>query len=170
MPEANGHSLIPSRILVPVDFSSSSHAALEQAAAFAQQFHAEIHLVHVIPMFPAAKMSDFVPEAEFVDRATREAEKHFAACQFDLGALGIKMTSGVEVGGDAAACIVDVIEREKIDLVVVSTHGLTGWQPVVFGSIAEKLLKLVNIPVLLIRTPKPNSRTRAHAGRLKKHW
>ena len=40
-------------------------------------------------------------------------------------------------------------------MMVVSTHGLTGWHPLVFGSIAEKLVKLAHIPVLLIRTAKP---------------
>jgi nucleotide-binding universal stress UspA family protein len=42
-------------------------------------------------------------------------------------------------------------------MMVVSTHGLTGWHPLVFGSIAEKLVKLVHVPVLLIRTEKPES-------------
>lgn len=170
MPEAKRSGLIPARILVPVDFSPSSHRALEQAAAFARQFSAEIHLVHVIPMFTSTKVPDFIPETEFIEQTTKKAQASFAACQADLGALGIKVSSSVRIGSDVAAAILDVIQRERIGLLVVSTHGITGWHPLVFGSIAEKLVKLVNIPVLLIRTPNPGSRTKAHAGRLKKRW
>jgi nucleotide-binding universal stress UspA family protein len=142
---------------VPIDFSSSSEAALKQATALAQQLHAEIHLVHVIPMFTATKMPDFIPETEFILGAKREAERHFAAREASLGAKGIKASSSIEVGNDVVGSILNVIERKRIDMMVVSTHGLTGWHPRVFGSIAEKLVKLVHIPVLLIRTAEPES-------------
>jgi nucleotide-binding universal stress UspA family protein len=157
MPKASGSSLIPKKILVPIDFSPSSEAALKQASALAQQLHAEIHLVHVIPMFTATKMPDYIPESEFIGGAKKEAERHFAGFQADLASKGIKVSSSIEVGNDVTASILDVIRREHIDMLVVSTHGLTGWHPLVFGSIAEKLVKLVHIPVLLIRTAKPES-------------
>ncbi len=170
MPEAKRSGLIPARILVPVDFSPSSHLALEQAAAYAQQFNAEIHLAHVIPMFPSTKVWDFIPENEFIEETTRKAEASFAACQADLGTMSIKMSSSVRVGSDVVAAILEVIKHQRIGLLVISTHGITGWHPLAFGSIAEKLVKLANIPVLLIRTPDPAGKTNAHAGRLKKRW
>jgi nucleotide-binding universal stress UspA family protein len=55
-------------------------------------------------------------------------------------------------------------------LVVISTHGLTGWHPLVFGSIAEKVMKLVACPVLLLRTPKPASSAKVTSGRLMEWW
>ena len=170
MSEAKRSSLIPAKILVPVDFSPSSHRALEQAAAYAGQFCAEIHLVHVIPMFPSTKVSDFIPESEFIERTTKKAEASFAACQADLGTMGIKVSSTVRVASDVVATILDVIKRERVGLLVVSTHGITGWHPLAFGSIAEKLVKLADVPVLLIRTPNPASKAKRSAGRLKKRW
>jgi nucleotide-binding universal stress UspA family protein len=170
MPVAKRSALIPAKILVPVDFSPSSHLALEQAAAFAQQFNAEIHLVHVIPMFPSTKVWDFIPETEFIEVTTRKAEASFAAFQTDIGAMGIKLNFSVRVASDVVAAILDAIKRERIGLLVVSTHGITGWHPLAFGSITEKLVKLVNIPVLLIRTPDPTSNTTPRSGRLKKRW
>jgi len=149
--------MVPKKILVPVDFSSSSEAALKHAAALAQQIHAEIHLMHVIPMFTATKMPDFIPETEFIGGARRAAERHFAICQVDLANKGIRASSNIKVSNDVVASILDEIENRHIDLMVVSTHGLTGWHPLVFGSIAEKLVKLVHIPVLLIRTEEPES-------------
>jgi nucleotide-binding universal stress UspA family protein len=170
MPESNTFSTIPTRILVPIDFSPSSRAALESAADLAQHFGASIHLVHVIPMFPATTMPDFVPETKFTEEATKEAERHFAAVRADLTGRGIKVGSSVEVGDDVASSIMEAVEREKADLVVISTHGLTGWHPLFFGSIAEKVLKLVPCPVLLLRTPKPVSSSKVASGRLMEWW
>ena len=48
-----------------------------------------------------------------------------------------------------------VIEREHIDMLVISTHGISGWRPMVFGSIAEKVIKTAQCPVLLLHSAKP---------------
>ncbi len=170
MSDVNAVSPIPTKILVPIDFSPSSHAALESAADLALHFGAAIHLVHVIPMFPATTFPDFIPESKFLDGARAEAERHFAAASADLVARGVKVTSSVEVGDDVASSILEAAEHEKVDLVVISTHGLTGWHPLVFGSIAEKVMKLVACPVLLLRTPKPASSAKVASGRLMEWW
>ena len=70
----------------------------------------------------------------------------------------------------SAGNIVDVIDREKIDFVVVSTHGVTSWHSIAFGSIAEKLVKLVQCPLLLLRTAKPTSSVKRASGRLMEWW
>jgi nucleotide-binding universal stress UspA family protein len=158
MPEVYSFSTIPAKILLPIDFSPSSHEALDQATVLAQHFHAEIYLVHV------------VPESGNVEEAKKQAEADFAVSVTGLGAKGVKTTTSVEVDNDIAGKILDVIDREKIDLIVVSTHGTTGWHPLVFGSIAEKLVKLVQIPLLLIRTKKPASSAKVGSGRLMEWW
>ncbi len=158
MPEVNSFSTIPAKILLPIDFSPSSHDALEQATVLAQHFHAELVLVNV------------VPETANVAEEKKEAEEHFAVSVAGLAAKGIKATSCVEVENDLAGGILDVIEREHVDLVVVSTHGTTGWHPLVFGSIAEKLVKLVQIPVLLLHTSRPDSSVKISSGRLMEWW
>jgi nucleotide-binding universal stress UspA family protein len=170
MPEANSNSTIPTKILVPIDFSPSSHAALESAADLALHFGAAIHITHVIPIFPSATLPDFIPESKFLEEGRKAAEHHFAAVLTDLTGRGIKVTSSVEVGDDVASAILEVAESEKADLVVISTHGLTGWHPLVFGSIAEKVMKLVHCPVLLLRTPKPASSAKVSSGRLMEWW
>jgi len=170
MPETNGSNPIPTKILVPVDFSPSSHAAVESAADLALHFGAALHLVHVIPMFPTTTLPDFIPEAKFIEENTKEAERHFAAVSADLTGRGIKVESTVEVGDDVASAILEVTEHQSADMVVISTHGLTGWHPLVFGSIAEKVMKLVACPVLLLRTPKPASSAKVASGRLMEWW
>lgn len=158
MPEVNAFSTIPAKILLPIDFSSSSHEALEQATVLAQHFHAELFLVHV------------VPETAHTEEEKKVAEGHFATSVAALAAKGIKAGSSVEVENDIAGGILDAIEREHADLIVVSTHGTTGWHPLVFGSIAEKLVKLVHIPVLLLHTPRPESSAKVSSGRLMEWW
>ena len=158
MPEVYAFSTIPARILLPIDFSPSSHLALEQATVLAQHFHAEIFLVSVLSEGPSLE-------------ADKElAEAHFTVSVADLNAKGIKATSSIEVDDDIASCILDVIDRNKIDMIVVSTHGTTGWHPMVFGSIAEKLVKLAHIPLLLVRTEKPASSVKLNSGRQLMEW
>jgi nucleotide-binding universal stress UspA family protein len=170
MTEMSTFNSIPTKILVPIDFSQSSHAALEMAADLAQHFHAELHLVHVIPTFPRTTFPDFIPETKFLEKVRKDAERHFAGCQADLGAKGIKVSFCIEDGNDVTGNIIDVVEREKIDLVVISTHGITGWHPMAFGSIAEKLVKLVQCPLLLLRSAKPESSVKLPSGRLMEWW
>lgn len=158
MPEVNGYKTIPEKILVPIDFSSSSHEALEQATALAEHFHAKLHLVNVVP-----EIGDSV-------EAKKESEKRFAVSLDGLAAKGVAASSSIEIDDDVASRILDVIDREGIDRVVVSTHGVTGWHPLVFGSIAEKLIRLVHIPLLLIHTEKPESTAKVSNGRLMEWW
>ena len=93
-----------------------------------------------------------------------------AAVVADLSGKGIKVSSSVEMGDDVASSIMEAVEREKADMIVISTHGLTGWHPLFFGSIAEKVIKLVQCPVLLLRTPKPASSAKVASGRLMEWW
>lgn len=158
MTEVNSWNTIPAKILLPIDFSSSSHAAIEHATVLAQQFHAEMVLVHVI--------SETVNSAE----ARALAEKHLTTSVASLAAKDIKATVAIEEELDVAGAILEVIEREKADLVVVSTHGITGWHPLIFGSIAEKLVKLISVPLLLLRTAKPESSAKVSSGRLMEWW
>ena len=164
------YSAIPTKILVPVDFSSSSHAALDAATELAEKFHAEIDLLHVIPAFPNVSIPDSITEAAVVEAAKKAAEERFAVSQKALATKGIKVTASVEVGNDVAGAILDAAERDHADLLVISTHGLSGWYPMVFGSIAEKIVKLVACPLLLLRTPKPESTAKVPFGRSMEWW
>jgi nucleotide-binding universal stress UspA family protein len=170
MPDVRAFSSIPTKILLPIDFSASSKAALEMAADLAKHFHAVLHLVNVIPIFPTTTLPDVVPEAEFIREARTFAEQHLAKCHAALAARGVKSTSAVEVGNDVAGNIMEVVEREHIDMVVISTHGISGWRPLVFGSIAEKVVKLVQCPLLLLRSAQADSEGKIPAGHSTEWW
>ena len=129
------------------------------AANLAKHFQAKLYLVNVIAMFPPSTIPDVIPEATFIQESRAFAERHLAKCKATLKARGVKSTSSVEVGNDVVGNIMEVIEREHIDMVVISTHGISGWHPLVFGSIAEKVVKRVQCPLLLLRSAKPGTKT-----------
>jgi nucleotide-binding universal stress UspA family protein len=164
MSEVRAFPSIPTKILLPMDFSPSSQAALEMAADLAQHFHAELHLLNVIPMFPTTTFPDLIPESEFLQEKRTFAEGHLAKCQATLRTKGMKSTSSIEVGNDVVGNIMEVVEREHIDMVVISTHGISGWRPLVFGSIAEKVVKLVQCPLLLLRSVSPEASVSTEHG------
>jgi nucleotide-binding universal stress UspA family protein len=170
MPEARSFPSIPTKILLPIDFSPSSQAALEMAADLAQHFHAELYLVNVIPFFPVTTLPDFVPEEAFLKDARTRAEKHLSKCLAVLTSRGVKATSSVEVGNDIAGSIMEVVDHGHIDLVVISTHGISGWHPLIFGSIAEKVVKLVQCPLLLLRSAKPDSGAKSPSDSSTEWW
>jgi len=170
MSETNAFSAIPSRILVPIDFSPSSHTALDAATELAEKFHAELFLLNVIPEFPNVSLPDSITEAAVVESGKKDAEDRFAVSKAALAAKGIKVASIVEIGNNVAGAILDAIDRENINLVVITTHGLSGWYPQVFGSIAEKIVKLAQCPLLLLRTPKPESSAKVPFGRSMEWW
>lgn len=161
---------IPTRILLPIDFSPSSQAALEMAADLARHFQAELFLVNVIPMFPTTTIPDLVPEAAFLEKARNFAEIHLAKCKDALQTRGVKSTISVEVGNDVVGNIMEVVDREHIDMIVISTHGISGWHPLVFGSIAEKVVKLARCPLLLLRSAKVEAGVKAPSGGSMKWW
>ena len=163
-------SAIPTKILVPVDFSPSSHDALEAASELAAKFGAQLILLHVIPEFVDALLPATVSQESLVEAQKSAANKRFVVTKGALEAKTISCTTIVEVGADVAATILDVGEREEADLLVFATHGLSGWYPQVFGSIAEKLVRLAQCPVWLLRTPKPESSAKVAIGRMMEWW
>ena len=88
-----------------------------------------------------------------------ESLQKLAKCHAELVEKGVKSLSLVEGADDVAESILEVIDREQIDLLVISTHGASGWHPAAFGSVAQKLLKQAKCPVLLIRSTQAKAAT-----------
>ena len=149
---------IPAKILLPIDFSVSSDAALAMATDLAQHFGSELHLLNVIPMFPAMSGIDSFPEPQspldttYLSESKDRAEQKLAMYVGALTSTGVRASFEVEIGNDVVGNIMAAIETQHVDMVVISTHGISGWRPLVFGSIAEKVIRLVQCPLLLLRS------------------
>jgi nucleotide-binding universal stress UspA family protein len=170
MSERQALKSIPTNILLPIDFSPSSQAALETAADLALHFHAELFIVNVVPLFSSFTSEYAAPQVQFQQEETTCAEQRLAKTCAVLAAKGVKAGSSVEVANDIAGCIMEVAEREHVDFVVISTHGLSGWHPLVFGSVAEKVIKLVQCPLLLLHSAKPETDVKTPSGRSMEWW
>ena len=122
MSQALASSPTPTKILVPIDFSSSSDAALAMATALAQRFGAELHLLHVVPMLPVINGVDDFPqmqyplESTFMEESQGRAERSLAKCISPLISLGVKASSTAEIGSDVAGNILTTIKSQHIDM------------------------------------------------------
>jgi nucleotide-binding universal stress UspA family protein len=146
----------PTNILVPTDFSASSDTALAVATDMAQHFHARLFLLHVLPEFPIKTGLEFSAQfngrEEFLKALQKQAEDSLLASITGLAEKGLQARFVVEVGDDVVGNVLAVVEREQVDMVVLSTHGMSGWRPMIFGSTAEKVIKLLHCPLLLLRS------------------
>jgi nucleotide-binding universal stress UspA family protein len=140
------------------------------ATDLALHFQAELFLVNVIPLISTFTREYSITQAEFQQHEKAHAEQHLAKCRRVLTTMGVKAGSSVEVRNDIAGSIMDVTEREHIDLVVISMHGISGWHLLVFGSVAEKVVKLVQCPLLLLRSAKPETSVKNPSDRSMEWW
>jgi nucleotide-binding universal stress UspA family protein len=161
---------IPKKILLPIDFSPSSQVALETAADLALHVHAELFLVNVIPLFSTFTSEYVAPQVQFQAEEKARAKRHLEKVRAVLTARKVKADFSVELANDIAESIMEVVEREHIDFVVISTHGISGWRPLVFGSIAEKVIKLIQCPLLLLHSAKTETGVKTPSDRSIKWW
>ncbi len=139
-------------ILCPTDFSDPAREALNVASDLAQQFGAELRLLHVVPVLPPLPPDpNFVFEVPEYERFLHaDAEKKLQTLKTELSAQSIRVTTSV-LHGDAAEQVIREAETQKSDMIVIATHGTTGWQRLLFGSVAERVVRLASCPVLTIR-------------------
>jgi nucleotide-binding universal stress UspA family protein len=135
------------KIVCPTDFSDGSFQALATASELALHFGAEVYLLHVIPVLPPTTEPGLpFPQKELHEGAERELRK----VAEPLTAKGIR-TQIVIGDGDAATEIVRIAQELGADLIVIATHGNTGWRHMAFGSVTEKVVRLATCPVLTTR-------------------
>ena len=138
------------KILYPTDFSEASYEALKASNELALHFSAELCLVHVVS--PAVQTSPEFAPSVLPCRNGRSAEKSLQEVIKQKVSKELQVRQIVVLGG-AADQIIPISEEEKVDLIVIATHKQTGWRHMVFGSVAEKVVRLAPCPVLTIRAP-----------------
>ena len=145
------------RILCPIDFSEPSYDALKIAVELARNFGAALDVIHVIPPLPVHSPYPDPPLASSFDVALYQQElaRHSEKALQSLVGRTVSQdipTLATIVTGEAAREIVAFAAREQIDLIVIATHGLTGWKHFLTGSVAEKVVRVAPCAVLTIRS------------------
>jgi nucleotide-binding universal stress UspA family protein len=144
------------RILAATDFSAYASQAVDYAHALAEKFGAELHVLNV-----TADVSDAVAKhgtcgtfalGETSDERTEWLKRL-------MGESGtVRRVEAVVVGPDVAEGILAYAQKHAIDMIVVATHGRTGWAHFWSGSIDEKVVRCAPCPVLAIRPSTADSR------------
>jgi nucleotide-binding universal stress UspA family protein len=145
------------KILCSTDFSEPSYAGLDAACDLARSYSGQLILVHVVEPIPTAAVpigdhSGF--NIAVHQRVLKEnAENSIRQVVQERLPREVPVKT-VIAEGDPANQIVRVAATEEVDLIVIATHGRTGWRHVVYGSVAERVVRLAGPAVLTIRTPK----------------
>jgi nucleotide-binding universal stress UspA family protein len=144
------------KILAPIDFSDFSMEGMRGAKELAADVGAEVHLVHVVvPHFhviplPLATSGDQSFELTRESAMTQQAEEELSRIKKEDFGNSPKVTTAV-LNGSPVKMLVEYAEQNAIDLIMLSTHGRSGVDRVMIGSVAEKLVRLAHCSVLVLR-------------------
>lgn len=139
------------KILVPTDFSNQAENALKVAVQLAKRYNSEIHILHMIelPMHQIVATSNFseLPEAVFFMKI---AHNHFEET-LDRDYLdGIDIYENIKFN-TASDGILEACNEDDIDIIVMGSHGASGFKEMFIGSTAEKIVRTAKKPVLVIK-------------------
>lgn len=144
----------PKRILVPTDFSTFSDDALRQAYDLAKQHSAKIFFLHVIPVTHPCSVDYCFDEQTIADIGKKAIDFSVNTMQEQIKRAIPSMDVEVEsyvLEGHPAPEILKEQEAKDIDLIVISSHGKTGFIGHLMGSIAEKVTRGAKCPVMLVK-------------------
>jgi nucleotide-binding universal stress UspA family protein len=138
-------------ILCPIDFSPFSTRALRHAAALARRFDARITGLHVVPQWqPYSHMPAYLPAPLLADAATRERVTREVLAFISEG-IGAPLALDVVVReAEPWREILSVAAEKAADLIVMGTHGRGGFEHLLMGSVAEKVLQRAGCPVVTV--------------------
>ena len=142
-------------ILFPTDFSEGSAEALKYAVEFANRYGAKLYVLHVI--YDVAKASGwYVPHVSMdaiykdIQEGARKELDNFAVNE--LG--GLKNIERIVQTGVPYQEIMNCAVKNKVDIIIIGTHGRTGIDRILFGSTAAQVVRNAPCPVLTVRIPK----------------
>lgn len=144
------------KVITPIDFSENAPLIAESAAYVAGKFQASLSLLFVVQDF-ADYSGFFVPQMNAPDLAqelfTSAEERMDKFCQDNeesFKALGITALNAKVLMGDVAEQIINYAINEQGNLIVMGTHGYKGLEKIMFGSIADKVVKAAPCPIMTV--------------------
>jgi nucleotide-binding universal stress UspA family protein len=140
------------RIVVPVDFTDFSRRAADYAVMLARRFRAKVVLVHVIEPF-TYDINESMWVVDHYAALKAIGERLLAQQEKALTRKGVAVRTALLRGAPAFE-IIDEARRRRADLIVMGTHGRTGLQHLVLGSVAERVVRLAACPVLTVGSGK----------------
>ena len=140
-------------IIVPVDGSDTSFAAVAKATEFAQAFNSKITVVQVMVLDPyiAAEYISASQTNELIERARSAIVQNLNEVKAKLSSEGLNVETKLLEGQTVNAEIVKAAHDVNADLIIIGSHGRTGIKKFLLGSVAQNVLGASQIPVLIVR-------------------
>ena len=141
------------KIVVPTDGSAWSERAIPYAVDFARIGGGEVILLHIFtpPMHEFVDSLAIAGEYELANRIREEIKQHLLGLRNEVRAENVDCRLHIIDAVGVGQNIIEYVEQEKADMVVMTTHGHSGLARLVFGSVANKVMHDINVPVLVIR-------------------
>ncbi len=144
-------------ILCPTDFSDPSYEALKVADELAAHFGATLHVINVVPLVPIVEAPIGVESASFnvasyQQELEGQAQKSLKSLTEQKISRGVTAVTEVLIG-NAAGEVMRYAGENAVDMIVIATHGLSGWRRFISGSTTEQIVRQASCPVLTIRRP-----------------
>jgi universal stress protein A len=139
------------KILVPLDFSALSKKTLKYALRLARQSKAELTLFHVLEPALSPAFAGLPDTPAFSEDEVAVAEKNLRALVSSTRAAGGANSKSTLRVGVPSCEIVETARALDVDLIVIGTHGHTGWKHFCIGSTAERVVRAAPCPVLVVR-------------------
>ncbi len=141
------------RILVPLDGSQMAEQALPHAVAQARHSQAELILLRVVEPFAHARGMSLTNLEEIRQQAHTWAHEYLDQIVAEIQQQGVSVQS-VTIDGHPYTAIAEFAETKQVDLIVMSTRGQSGLSRWLMGSVADRVVRGANVPVLLVRARK----------------
>ena len=143
-------------ILIPTDGSPISSKAVKAGIAFAKEHGARVTGYHALEPVPAhiygeGYVADAKMIAEFERRNRAAAKKHISAIAREAQRAGVAFDTVVQSSSRPYEGIVEAAKKRKCDLILMSSHGHRGFDRLVLGSVADKVIQRSKVPVLVYR-------------------
>ena len=138
------------KILVAVDGSAFSDAAVDQAISLGRICNSQILVISVIDLYP----EQMAVAPALVDKMSEEVRQHLDKAKQKIDKANIPCETIVHMGGKPHEFIVQEAKERAIDLIVMGTHGRTGIKRVLMGSVAQNVIGLTPCPVLVVLSVK----------------
>ena len=142
-----------SKILCSTDFSEASYEAVKMANDFAERFSAQlilVHVVHPVTPLPDVELMQSFDVRTYEEQLRKSMESKLVDVIRNMISKTVQVHSKTLLG-EPAATICGLAESENVDLIVIATHGMTGWRHYAHGSVALKVIQHTLHPVLLVR-------------------
>lgn len=137
------------RILVPLDGSPEAEEALQAAAKLAELTRGEVHLVRCPTLPEQSDLPVLVPQFA-TDSEARHCETYLSHHAFALRQQGHRSSYRVLPGGPVVETLLEAARATEADVIVMTSHGRSGWSRWIMGSVAERLVREAPCMVLIV--------------------